>query len=521
MRVACEYIFDSNKILVRLLGTPGDPNQNLPPTYVQIGNYAVDFFPTRTKVTFDIEQEQITQNEAKIYLASVNPLPSSIQVTLPDLTVQTVLLELVKKPNQPEKILAEQNLETITPVETAVHYPAHAEHRIDKMAPPDFPALWLELNFSNADPLKLGKGVTSDFISYSGGAAGRLLSATTNQEAVNDPPYKKHGNTYLEGSFTNSLPGSDFTTSYIPPGLLDPLPTGWNIQLADVNGMIRTLINPDEERGILLPTLRTVWSQRPGYQDYSLAPPVTFITPPVNSLEVFQVLLVPAPTNVLAQVQLRSNTSLVTTPWVLLDAPKVLMLNVGTDNGPVKIVWNQPEGNGSHQILDIVAPQSSAYQTAHSYVPEGTTNVSDVLTVSNILYNKWALQQGFLRFESETDTLNQPISWSLKFQGGTTFLQVLNGVLSSDYATLVVSLSGYLSPELATNGNYKLRWDGSNPFQMATKLVNEVEQTVVLPFAFDIPIPDNVLTQALTFEAKSFSSTAGSSRIKYFIFKPE
>lgn len=520
MRVACEYIFDSNKILVRLLGTPGDPSISLAPTYVQIGNYAVDFFPTRTKVTFDIEQEQITQNEAKIYLASVNPLPSSIQVTLPDLTVQTVLLELVKKPQQ-EKVLAEQNLETMTPVESAVHYPAHAEYRTDKMAPPDFPAFWLELNFSNADPLKLGKGMTSDFIYYSGGAPGRLLSATTSQEAVNDPPYKKHGNTYLEGSFTNSLPGSDFSTTYIPTGVIDPLPTGWNIQLTDVDGMIRTLVNPDADRGILLPTLRTIWSQRPGYQDYSLTPPVTFITAPVNFFETFQVLLVPSPKNALAQVQLRSNTNLATTPWVLLDEPKLLRLNVGSDGGPIKIVWNQPEGDGSHQILDIIAPQSSMYQSVHSYVPEGTTNIDDVLTVPNLLYSKWALQQGFVRLEAETDTLNQPISWSLKFQGGTTFLQVVNGVLSSDYATLAVSLVGYLSTELASNGNYKFRWNGSNPFQMATKLVNEVEQTVVLPFALDLPIPDTILTESLTFEARSFSPLAGSSRIKYFIFKPE
>src|SRR4051812_1244749 len=101
MRVTAEYIFDATKILVRLLGTP------TPPSFVQTGTYVINFFPTRDPISFDVDADQIVDNEAKIYLAISNS-PDSIEVTLPDLTVQSCLVTLVKQPT--ERILADQNI---------------------------------------------------------------------------------------------------------------------------------------------------------------------------------------------------------------------------------------------------------------------------------------------------------------------------------------------------------------------------------------------------------------------------
>jgi len=515
MRVACEYIFDSNKVLIRLLGTPGNPD-------IQLGTYSVKFIQTRDPIQFDIEAEQIVNNEAKIYLSALNPLPESLTITLPDASIVEALIELVKKP-PPEKLIAEQNLETITPREQVPHYPAHAEYNPDdlKMSPPEYPPFWIELDFTNANPLKAGKGLTPPTLAYTGGGPGRILSSTQKQEALDFPPYKIQAPLHLEGEATNSLQYSDFATSYIPPGFLDAVPTGWSVQLADTDNLIRVYIN-DNPEGVILPSMKLYWYQRPGYQDFTLTPPVRVVTPNVAANHTFQIILIPDPRNEIGQAQLRSATNLFQTAMTLLQGPTVMTLNVGADAGPVTIVWNQPEGNGSPQTLELVGPQATEYTTVHTLLPYGVTSEEDVLTVTGVQYSSnWILTKGFIRLDSETEILNQPVSWNIKFQSGETFLQVQNGILSSDFSTLALSLSSYLAPDLSVNGSYKLRWDGSSDFKMATRLPGEPEQIATIPFNFDLPIPESVLTEQMIYEFRSFVPTAGSSRLKYFIFKPE
>ena len=69
MRVTAEFIYDEAKILLRLLGTI------TPATNVQIGTYTVAFTPTRAPYTFDIEADQVVNNEVKVYISNINPFP--------------------------------------------------------------------------------------------------------------------------------------------------------------------------------------------------------------------------------------------------------------------------------------------------------------------------------------------------------------------------------------------------------------------------------------------------------------
>lgn len=512
MRVVAEYIFDSDRILVRLLGTV------TPPSSVQTGTYTVNFFPTRAPFVFDVEADLIANNEAKIYISNPVPFPERLDVTLPDTTIVSVTIGDVKEPPV-DKIIGEQKVETSTPRPTPIHYPAHAEYKPDTMAPPDFPPFWVELNFSNAEPLRLTSGSTSSLLTYTGGAAGRLLSPSVAQEAPNDPPYRLGAPTHLEGAFTNNLADSSFTSSYIPSGFLDPVPTGWTVQQSDPDALIRTAIVTET----LLPTFEITWYLRPSFQDYTLAPPITIVTPPVAASEVFQAIFEPSPYNDTGTIQLVSNTGLVSTAETLLSGATALTLNVGADPGPVKIKWRQQDGSSKPQTLRLLAPMSSSYPTLHTFVPQAVPKAADVLTLQNVEFaNKWSFSKGFIRVDSDQEEVGQPLSWSIKFQTGPVLLKVDGGILQSDFSTTTVNLIPLLATDPATRGSYKLQWTAGQPFKLVTRPDPEQsEQEVALVFEFDLTIPDLQLTDLINYEFKSFNASSGSSRLKHFSFKPE
>lgn len=510
MRVAVEYIFDTSKILVRLLDEPDIFSP------VQTGTYIVDASPEiQRTVEFEITSDLIVNGEARVYLTGFYPTPSQVKVILPDLTEELVVLNKVKQKGPP--LLAEQKTETIEKPPERIHYPGHATYKPDKMSDPEFPPFWVELNFSSTSPLRVGAGMTSDILQYTGGVADRILNTNIKQPEPNYPAYKLGAPTHIEGSFTNSLSNSDLSSTYTPPGMLDPFPTGWSVSLSDPDNLLRTKVNFLED--VLLPHFQTVYYLRPGYINLAEPPPVTFFTPPIAASEYFQVLVIPEAANALGLIQLRSATNLFQTPDIVLDGPKVLKLNVGGDPGPVKIIWKQPGGNDGAQVITLYGPMSTGYPTNHTYIPEGSTNAADTVTIDNLLPTKWNFSEGFIRLESDQETLGEPLSWTLKFDPGDILFDLTNGILSSDFSSGSLNLASYLPLTLETAGNYKFRWSGVNNFELFTKIPNQPEVKTTIPFALDIAIPDALLSEKMHLDFRSFGTGAGSSRLKYFTFK--
>jgi hypothetical protein len=499
MRVTAEFLFDQGRILLRLLGTI------TPPSNVQTGIYTVSYFATRNPLQFDIEADQIVDNEVNIYLSNTNPFPEEITVVLPDLTQQIVSVALVKKP-PPEDILHEQPFETIIPREPPPHNPSEMLPAPDEMSPPDYPPYWVELSFANANPLKVGAGLDLDLatISYTGGGPGRILSPSIVQEFVNQPPYKIYAPTFLEGTFSNTLQYADFTTSYIPSGFLDPVPDGWSIIQSDPDSLIRVAIDTLST----IHSFQVTWFLRPNFQDYTLAPPITIITPFVSNI--LQVMLEPASTNSLGTAQLVSANALFSSTPVVLSGPTILTLDVQTDPGPVKIVWQQTEGNNNAQYLSVGAAIASSYPTVHSWINYPDTSVADNIAVTNLDFTgRWNFNAGYIRVDSLQLDLGEPFSWSIYFTSTSQILlQVVGGILSSDFSASTVDLR----PLLTTEG-YKLTWVNGQ-FNLISGAT-----TTVLSFILGA-LPNPLLTDTLNINLSSYTPTGGSSRIKYFVFKP-
>jgi hypothetical protein len=514
MRVTAEFLYDQSRILLRLLGTVS------PPTNVQVGTYIVSFFATRKPLEFDIDADQIVNNEVNLYLANTTPSPKQITVTLPDLSQQVAFVQLVKKPPV-ENIIPEQPLETITPREPEPHNPSELKPLPpDSMSQPAYPPYWVELAFNRANPLLVGAGLDSDLatLSYTGGGAGRVLSPRVVQEAANQAPYTVHAPTFLEGTFSNLLPYSDFSTSYTPPGFLDPVPTGWIINQSDPDSLIRVVINAAS----VTPNFQVVWFLRPNYQDYTLSPPITFITPPVPTNGVVQVMLEPAVTNSVGTAQLVSFTGLYTSTSVVLNGATFLYLNVQNDPGPVRIVWQQSSGNSATQYLSVGVPIVSNYSGPHTWINYPNTSLADQVTVSNLTFDgRWNFNAGFIRIASEQETPAQPLSWSITFNlTGQILLQVVGGILSSDFSTSTVDLRPLLPTDPATMGSYKLSWMAGQNLKLITSVPEQAPVTTTLAFLFNIVIPTPLLTDTININFSSYTPTAGSSRIKYFAFKP-
>jgi len=520
VRVAVEYIQDTAKILVRLLTEQADTLLSLPESPVQVGRYLVDAFPQiQFQAKFDIDAEQIVDGEAKVYFTGWYPLPESVTVTFPDLTKFDTSLKQVRQEYRNEEKLAEQKTETIEKPD-AVEYPAHSLYKPDEMKQPDLPPFWFDLNFAKANPLSFGTGLSGSLLSYQGGVAGRALDSKILQSAVNAAPYKVNATTRLEGGYTNVLPNSDFALTYIPPSQLDLFPQGWNITLSDPDNLIRTKVNPDDT--VKIPHVEVHWYPRPGFVDFSNQAPVTISTEVVPAFHTFQVIAIPARTNSPGTIQLKSATGLALSPVYTLSGPIVLRLNVGVDAGSVKILWNQTSPKADEQYVTLFGAMASQYQSPHSYIPTNAVNTADLLTVSGFGGSKFQFGEAYLRIESEQEVVGQPFSWALKFTGGGFLLRVDGGFLDSSYSSdPAFDLTPYLSSDITTAGNYKIKWSSGQPLKLYKKIPNQPETESVLPMTFDLPISDSFLNGTMDLEIRSYSPTSGSSRLKYFVLKPK
>jgi len=233
-------------------------------------------------------------------------------------------------------------------------------------------------------------------------------------------------------------------------------------------------------------------------------PPVTVFTPELTlPNETFQVILLPS-MNSLGTVRLVTENDVVSSPaYPILDGNPILAtLPIGTNTGKVKVVWDtQYEGE---QVLQLVAPQASLYTGAHSWIPTGITSFEDNLDLSNILFSKiWYFYKGSIRVDGVGDNPDQPYSWLLTL-GGQTFLQVSEGILSSDFMTTgAVDISTLLSDV----SSYKLLWTSPTTFKIRS---SDGGTTVDLPFALDVStISDS--TAAMNIHLKSYKTNEGST----------
>jgi hypothetical protein len=164
---------------------------------------------------------------------------------------------------------------------------------------------------------------------------------------------------------------------------------------------------------------------------------------------------------------------------------------------------------------------ASTYLTPHTYVPTAVACTPDLLTVPLIGGYKFSMVDGYLRLDSEQELLGEPLSWLLKFSSGPVFLKVDQGIVSSDFSTSVpFSLLPFLTSDPATTGAYRLRWNNSGPVRLFTKLSGQADVETILPLSFDVPVPDLLLGSTMELQFKSYSPTAGSSILRYFVFKP-
>lgn len=509
MRVAAEYLQGETRILLRLLGTVS------PASNVQVGTYTVSWSPTRPPVEYDITADQIVNNEANLYLSNVRPFPSQLTVILPDATPQVVAVQVVQQPQ--DETLGTQPKETFTPREPQPHNPSELPPSVaNAMAPPQYPPFWVELSFSRANPLAVGAGMDPNaLLSYAGGGAGRVLSPTLVQEAADQPPYTIYAPTFLEGAFANDLPSSDFASTYLPSsGSLDPYPTGWSIVQSDPNSLVRVAVNPT---GAVIPNFQIRWHLRPGFTDWTLSPPITVVSPPVPADDTFQVMLEVPAGNDTGTARLLSATKRYASTAAVLSGTVAMSLNVQDDPGPVSIEWQQVSpSSGAPQCLSVMAPMASAYPTTHTWLPYPNASAADVVTVSPLSFQggPFNFSSGYVRVDADQQGSGQPLSWRLSFDSNSqTLLQVQGGTLSSDFSTKSVDLTA-----LPLTGSYKLAWMSGQQFIIA---YGSPELQYGIDFLLDLPIPGALLADTMTLTLSSFQQNAGSSRINYFVFRPE
>lgn len=512
MRCAAEYIETTAQLLLRLLSDPAVPGD-----IVQLGSYQVDGTPQIPAVIqFDITSDNVKNGEAHLYFTGYWPLPKFLDVTFPDTTVNRLAVVQVQQHTSSwQPILAEQPIDAITPIAPEDRRPGESAnpYKAEPALPPEYPDIWIELSLERTDPVRLGSDMFSDPLVYVGGGEGRALSSTQKQTEANAAPYLLYAPVRLEGQFTNSLYNSNFAySSSWPSPHFDPQPDGWTVQMADPMAMIRMQASDTDA---VLPSLTLRFHQRTG-SDVSSVPPVTVLTPPITNVgETFQVIVAPSKSNASGRVQLKTYDDAVSSPYYNLanGQPVLAILNIGTHIGRVKIVWDQTKGDGEEQLIQLVAPCSSTYTGGHSWIPTSKTSYADVLTLSNIVFDKpWYFNRGSIRVDGSGDNPTQPYSWRIKL-GIQTFMQVENGILTSDFIIAApLTLSAYLPSVLS----YKLIWTSPLDF----KLVDASGMTsVAIPFAINISALTGVMTP-LSVEIMSYKTTEGSSVAKRFAYLP-
>lgn len=505
MRFVAEVIAKQNEILLRLLGDGVSS--------VLTGSYLVESFPPVLEtVTFDVIPESIKLNETHFVFAGVHLVPDYFLITLPTLVqVKIPTTEVLKNASTDEPKLSPQSKDTITPIEPEDHNPRESQPPIiEKVAPPVLPPFWVDLLFDRADPIKLGAELTSDKMVYEGGCQGRALTSLQAQIAQDEAPYLSYMPTKVEGAYLNNLPYADFNPGVIHGPYLDPLPEGWTVQIGDPMALFRMSMKNISEQ--LLPGWTLHYAQRVTNELLSV-PPVIIKSPDVLPNETFQILIVPDPKNAASTIQLKTEDNLFATPAVSLTRPMVFTLNVQSSSGAVNIIWLQSKGDGSAQTIQLLAPTATNYVNAHSWTPEGSLSKADTLSVSNISFNKdWYFQKGLIKVKSDLEDSLTPLSWELKTTTGETILTLQEGVLSSLYSSVPVSLLSYLTDF----GNYQIQWSALNSFKVSRDGINLVS----IPFILDIAIPDSILALPLILILKSFKSNEGSAIINRWLWKP-
>lgn len=512
MRIVAEYLENTAQLLVRFLSIPSVVGD-----VVQTGTYSIDGTPLiPCVISLDLDSDAIKNGEAHAYITGYWPLPNYIDVTLPDTTTQRIPIVQVTQRNMNwEPTLIEQSIDAIKPIEQDPLRPGEGSnpYKPEIARPPEYPDIWVEISLERTDPIRLGSDMTSDPLIYAGGCAGRALSSSIKQLDVNAAPYLSYAPVRLEGQFTNSLTNSNFSTSPSwPTPHFDPLPNGWSVTLADPMSMMRMQISEPEDT---LPTFTLRYRQRTG-SDVSSIPPVNILTPAVtNANETFMVILAPGPSNAPGSVRLQSEDGAVTSSVYNLSpgVAVVALLSFGTHTGRIKMIWDQTKGDGGEQILQLIAPSSSIYTGAHSYIPTGSTSHADVINLANIEFDKpWYFTRGSVRVDGSGDVPSQPYSWKLMI-GSQTILKVDGGVLSSDFALQpAVTLANYLPSVLS----YKLVWTSLSSF----KLVDTTGLTsVAIPFSIDLT-PISGYSTPLLVEITGYRPNEGSSVAKRWAYLP-
>ena len=512
MRIVAEYLENTAQLLVRFLSIPSVVGD-----VVQTGTYSIDGTPLiPCVINLDLDSDAIKNGEAHAYITGYWPLPTYVNVTLPDTTQQKIpIVQVTQRNTTWEPLTIEQPIEAIKPIEQDALRPGEGSnpYKPEIVRPPEYPDLWIELSLERTDPIRLGANMTSDPLIYAGGCEGRALSSSIKQLDVNTAPYLSYAPVRLEGQFTNSMVNSNFAVSPSwPTPHFDPLPNGWSVNLSDPMSMVRMQIS---EPDATLPMFTLRYRQRPN-SDVSSVPPVTILTPAViNANETFMVIIAPGPSNAPGSVQLQSEDGAVSSPVYNLSPSVaiVALLPFGTHTGRIKMIWNQTKGEGGEQIIQIIAPSSSVYTGAHSYIPTGKTSFADVVNISNIEFDKpWYFTRGSIRVDGSGDVPSQPYSWKLMI-GSQAILKVDGGLLSSDFSLQpAVTLANYLPSVLS----YKLVWTSLSSF----KLVDTSGMTsVAIPFSIDLT-PISGYSTPLLVEITGYRPNEGSSVAKRWAYLP-
>ena len=511
MRFVAEYLENTAQLLLRFLSEPAVPGD-----IVQTGTYVVDGTPQIPAISnIEITSDDIKDGESHAYFTGYWPLPTHLDITLPDLTTQRVsVVQVVQNDAKWEPTLINQPIDAIKPIEPEERRPAEGRRdpKSESTIPPEYPTLWVEIALERSDPVRIGEGMISDPLIYVGGCEGRALSSTVIQSAPNAPPYASYAPVRLEGQFSNSLPNSNFAISPSwPSPHFDHLPDGWSVNLADPMSIIRMQTS---DPNAVLPTFTLKYRQRTG-SDVSAIPPVTILTPEiVNAGETFQVIVAPNPKNDAGRIQLKTIDDVVASPYYnLMGEPIIATLPIGTHTGRVKIIWDQTKGDGEEQVIQLIAPCSSVYTGAHSYIPTGKTSFADVLTLENIEFDKpWYFNKGSIRVDGSGEDPTQPFSWKVTV-GAQILLKVDSGILSSDFMLQpAVSLAAYLPSVLS----YKLVWSSLTSF----KLVDQSGLTSVdIPFSLDLTAIAGTL-DPLRVELTGYKPVEGSSLIQRWSYLP-
>lgn len=505
MRIVAEPLANSNRLLVRLLGSD-----------IAYGSYKIDATPAiREVVAFEVVAGMVRQEEVRLYLTGFAKDPEQIKVTTPDNSVVFVQVGQVELPKE-EPYTIEQPTETIEKEEKQV-FQQPLPSQIETVQPPELPRQWFELHLERSSPLVLGNYVTSGPIVYQGGCLGRALSSAIAQTGANEAPYKQGISPRIEGQWSNTLQNSNLAIVETRSGFLDKVPQGWYLDLTNSSDLLRVVTT----EGKPLPSLQLTWrvSDMTGL---SVLPRLSIVTPPVSAGRTLQFIASPSAKNDRGGYLRLQSSSMAYSAQFSLEpgVPTVVRFDVLDDPGPVTVRWHQRSTDYTNQELSIVGPMASDYGSPHSFAPTGSTSQADLVEVNDIVYQdrRWPLNQGCIRVDSDVETINQPISWDIYFaDDGSRFLALENGILWSTFASTPLTLAPYLAETINEAGNYKIKWSGDE-FKIVTR---SNPQGTELPFSLDLTIPEARRTSPLCLRISSFHSGVGSGMIRYFGFLPK